>query len=44
MTYTAQQLTAAVVSQGLRPVLALPESGAPQKLLSLIQHFWDPHP
>ncbi|KAL6615362.1 hypothetical protein ACP70R_037632 [Stipagrostis hirtigluma subsp. patula] len=44
MTYTEQQLTAAVVSQGLRPALALPESGAPPNLLSLIQRCWDPDP
>ncbi|XP_006645973.2 protein kinase and PP2C-like domain-containing protein [Oryza brachyantha] len=44
MTYTEQQLTAAIVSQGLRPALALPESGAPPSLLSLIQHCWDPDP
>jgi hypothetical protein len=28
----------------LWPALALPESGAPPNLLSLIQRFWDPHP
>uniref|UniRef100_A0ACD5WVQ9 Uncharacterized protein n=2 Tax=Avena sativa TaxID=4498 RepID=A0ACD5WVQ9_AVESA len=44
MTYTEQQLTSAVVSQGLRPALALPESGSPPSLLSLIQHCWDPDP
>lgn len=44
MTYTEQQLTAAIVSQGLRPALALPESGAPPTLLSLIQRCWDPDP
>uniref|UniRef100_A0A0E0MXQ4 Protein kinase and PP2C-like domain-containing protein n=1 Tax=Oryza rufipogon TaxID=4529 RepID=A0A0E0MXQ4_ORYRU len=44
MTYTEQQLTAAIVSQGLRPALALPESGAPPSLLSLIQRCWDPDP
>ncbi|KAL6884578.1 hypothetical protein ACP4OV_010514 [Aristida adscensionis] len=44
MTYTEQQLTAAIVSQGLRPALALPESGAPPNLLSLIKHCWDPDP
>ncbi|KAK3164505.1 hypothetical protein QOZ80_1AG0020040 [Eleusine coracana subsp. coracana] len=44
MTYTEQQLTAAVVAQGLRPALALPESGAPPNLLSLIQRCWDPRP
>ncbi|GJM94210.1 hypothetical protein PR202_ga10836 [Eleusine coracana subsp. coracana] len=43
-TYTEQQLTAAVVAQGLRPALALPESGAPPNLLSLIQRCWDPRP
>ncbi|XP_021807093.1 protein kinase and PP2C-like domain-containing protein [Prunus avium] len=41
MNYTEQQLTAAVVSDGLRPVLAGPESGAPSTLLSLIERCWD---
>ncbi|RLN21990.1 protein kinase and PP2C-like domain-containing protein [Panicum miliaceum] len=44
MTYTEQQLTAAVVSQGLRPALALTTSGVPSVLLSLIQRCWDPDP
>ncbi|PON90384.1 Serine/threonine protein kinase [Trema orientale] len=44
MNYTEQQLTAAVVSDGLRPVLAGPESGAPSPLLSLIQRCWDGKP
>ncbi|KAK9156587.1 hypothetical protein Scep_003161 [Stephania cephalantha] len=44
MKYTEQQLTAAVVSEGLRPVLAGPESRAPQSLLLLIQRCWDPIP
>ena len=44
MTYTEQQLTSAIVSQGLRPALALPESGSPPSLLSLIQRCWDPDP
>ncbi|XP_072994595.1 protein kinase and PP2C-like domain-containing protein [Typha latifolia] len=44
MTYTEQQLTAAVVSEGLRPVLAHPDCGAPSSLLSLIQRCWDPNP
>lgn len=44
MTYTEQQLTSAVVSQGLRPALALPKSGLPSTLLSLIQRSWDPDP
>lgn len=44
MTYTEQQLTAAVVSQGLRPALALPKSGVPPTLLSLIQRCWDRDP
>jgi hypothetical protein len=43
MAYT-EQLTAAVVSQRLGPVFALPKSGAPPNLLSLIQRCWDPHP
>ncbi|CAO2179638.1 unnamed protein product [Urochloa humidicola] len=44
MTYTEQQLTAAVVSQGLRPAVALPKFGVPSTLLSLIQSCWDPDP
>ncbi|OAY69556.1 Protein kinase and PP2C-like domain-containing protein [Ananas comosus] len=44
MTYTEQQLTTAVVSEGLRPVLAHPDSGAPPSLLSLIRKCWDPNP
>ena len=40
MSYTEQQLTAAVVSEGLRPVLARPDSGALSSLLSLIQSCW----
>lgn len=44
MNYTEQQLTAAVVSEGLRPVLAGPESGASPVLLSLIQRCWDADP
>ncbi|KAF5473163.1 hypothetical protein F2P56_009790 [Juglans regia] len=44
MNYTEQQLTAAVVSGGLRPVLAGPELGAPSSLLSLIQRCWDANP
>lgn len=41
MNYTEQKLTAAVVSDGLRPVLAGPESGVPSILVSLIQRCWD---
>lgn len=41
MNYTEQQLTAAVVSEGLRPVPAGLETGAPENLLSLIQKCWD---
>ncbi|XP_010244437.1 PREDICTED: protein kinase and PP2C-like domain-containing protein [Nelumbo nucifera] len=44
MRYTEQQLTAAVVSEGLRPVLADPESGAPTSLLSLIERCWNADP
>lgn len=44
MNYTEQQLTAAVVSEGLRPVLAGHELGAPASLLSLIQRCWDTNP
>lgn len=38
MNYTEQQLTAAVVSEGLRPALA---GTAPARLLSLIERCWD---
>ncbi|KAH7511702.1 hypothetical protein FEM48_Zijuj12G0010700 [Ziziphus jujuba var. spinosa] len=41
MSYTEQQLTAAVVSDGLRPALADPKSDVPSTLLSLIQRCWD---
>lgn len=44
MNYTEQQLTAAVVSDGLRPVLAAQESGVPSRLLALIQRCWDAKP
>ena len=44
MSYTEQKLTAAVVSEGLRPVLAHPDSGAPSSLLSLIQRCWHRNP
>lgn len=44
MNYTESQLTAAVVSQGLRPVLAGTELGAPSTLLSLIERCWDQNP
>ncbi|XP_075508876.1 protein kinase and PP2C-like domain-containing protein isoform X2 [Primulina tabacum] len=44
MNYTQQQLTAAVVSEGLRPVLATPESSASTKLTSLIQRCLDADP
>ncbi|XWS65292.1 hypothetical protein CRYUN_Cryun05aG0080700 [Craigia yunnanensis] len=44
MNYTEQQLTAAVVSGGLRPVLAGIESGVPASILSLIQKCWDANP
>uniref|UniRef100_A0A1D1Z8M4 protein-serine/threonine phosphatase n=2 Tax=Anthurium amnicola TaxID=1678845 RepID=A0A1D1Z8M4_9ARAE len=40
MNYTEQQLTAAIVSEGLRPVLAGSESGAPTNFLMLIQKCW----
>ncbi len=41
MNYSEQQLSAAVTSQGLRPVLAGPESGVPPGLASLIQQCWE---
>lgn len=44
MNYTEQQLTAAVVSEGLRPALAGAESGASLSLISLIKRCWDPDP
>ncbi|XP_038718734.1 protein kinase and PP2C-like domain-containing protein isoform X2 [Tripterygium wilfordii] len=44
MNYSEQQLTAAVVSGGLRPVLASLESGVPASILSLIQRCWDSKP
>lgn len=44
MKYTEQKLTAAVASEGLRPVLAGPESGAPARLSSLINRCWDATP
>ncbi|KAI3995610.1 hypothetical protein MKX01_023355 [Papaver californicum] len=44
MNYSEQQLTAAVVSQGLRPVLAGSESGAPESLVKLIQRCWSADP
>lgn len=44
MSYTEQLLTAAVVSEGLRPILAQCETGAPSDLLSLIKRCWDPNP
>lgn len=44
MNYTEQQLTAAVASEGLRPVLTGLELGVPERLLSLIQRCWDANP
>lgn len=44
MNYNEQQLTAAVVSDGLRPVLASEELGIPSRLLSIIQKCWDANP
>ncbi|KAL5743245.1 hypothetical protein ACOSQ2_026361 [Xanthoceras sorbifolium] len=44
MNYTEQQLTAAVVSSGLRPALADLESGVRASILSLIQRCWDANP
>lgn len=44
MNYTEQQLTAAVVSNGLRPGLATEELGIPSRLLSMIQKCWDANP
>ncbi|KAK3026326.1 hypothetical protein RJ639_041375 [Escallonia herrerae] len=44
INYTEQRLTAAVVSEGLRPLLAGLESGTPARSLSLIQRCWDMNP
>ncbi|CAL5411637.1 unnamed protein product [Camellia sinensis] len=44
MNYTEQQLTAAVVSEGLRPALAGHCSSAPTGFPSLIQRCWDANP
>ncbi|KAI4363959.1 hypothetical protein MLD38_020111 [Melastoma candidum] len=44
MNYTEQQLTAAVVSNGLRPMLAEKKFGVPENMLSLIQRCWDANP
>ncbi|KAL0555084.1 hypothetical protein IC582_009017 [Cucumis melo] len=44
MNYTEQMLTAAIVSDGLRPALPSDESGTPSRLLSLIQWCWDANP
>ncbi|KAI9093591.1 hypothetical protein K1719_027040 [Acacia pycnantha] len=44
MNYTEQQLTAAVVSDELRPVLVAQELGVPSRLLALIQRCWDAKP
>lgn len=44
MNYTEQQLTAAVVSGGLRPALVCLDTGIPASILSLIQKCWDANP
>jgi Protein tyrosine and serine/threonine kinase len=44
MTYTEQQLTAKVVSEDLRPVIARSESGCPSSLITLIEQCWNPDP
>lgn len=44
MNYTEQLLTAAIVSDGLRPALPGDESGTPTRLLSLIRRCWDASP
>ncbi|XP_068666031.1 protein kinase and PP2C-like domain-containing protein [Aristolochia californica] len=44
MNYTEQKLTVAVASEGLRPILAGSESGAPPDLLKLIEKCWDAAP
>ncbi|KAK8959993.1 Protein kinase and PP2C-like domain-containing protein [Platanthera guangdongensis] len=42
MSYTEQKLTAAIASEGLRPILA--QSGIPASLVALIQRSWDSTP
>ncbi|KAG5556038.1 hypothetical protein RHGRI_006611 [Rhododendron griersonianum] len=44
MNYSEQKLTAAIVSEGLRPALANLDSGAPTGLQHLIQRCWDANP
>lgn len=44
MNYTEQQLTAAIVSSGLRPALAEIGLHVPKSLLSLIQKCWGADP
>lgn len=44
MNYTESQLTAAIVSSGLRPALAEIGSQVPKSLLSLIQKCWGADP
>ncbi|KAL1220108.1 Protein kinase and PP2C-like domain-containing protein [Cardamine amara subsp. amara] len=44
MNYTEQQLTAAIVSSGLRPALAEIGLHFPKSLLSLIQRCWEANP
>lgn len=44
MNYTEQQLTAAIVSSGLRPALAETGLHVPKNLLSLIQKCWEADP
>ncbi|PKU66529.1 protein kinase and PP2C-like domain-containing protein isoform X1 [Dendrobium catenatum] len=44
MSYTEQQLTAAVVSEGLRPALVQSKPRLPTSLVALIQRCWDSNP
>jgi hypothetical protein len=44
MNYSEQQLSSAVTSEGLRPVLAGPESGTPVELSTLIEQCWHSDP
>lgn len=44
MNYSEQQLSSAVTSQGLRPVLAGPEAGIPLELSTLIERCWHGDP
>ena len=44
MNYSEQQLSSAVTSEGLRPIIAGPESGTPSELSTLIEQCWHGDP